>query len=322
MRKPLPLRLLLPGLFVLGGLILPLVAPQFWVVQIGTATLWLAMIAMSLVFLIGHCGMVSFAQVGLSGVAGYTLAILASREGLDPWLASLVALLVATAVGAFLGAVAVRTYGIYFLMITLTYGMIAYLLANQAHHITGGHNGIRGVPRPSIAGASLGDPTVLYLTAFAVLLGVWGLLSYVARTPFGLAARGVRDNPERMRALGFNVELHRIGAFTLAAFIAGLGGLFAVWYNAQISPGSIDIIRVVNVLIIAVIGGMYRLGGAVAGALLFTLLANYMILVTPRYNMIIGVIFVLVLLLSPGGLAGIWERTTAQLKAVSTRRAT
>ncbi len=307
------LRLGLPAVFVAVALALPLFAPRFWVVQIGVSTFWLAVIAMSLVFLIGHCGMVSFVQVGIAGSAGYTLAILTVNHGVHPWLAVLFAVTIATVVGAVLGAIAVRTYNIYFLMITLTYGMIAYLLANQAHHITGGHNGIRGIVRPSIAGFSLAQPTVLYYTSLAVMLAVWALLTYVSRTPFGLTARGVRDNPSRMRALGFTVEWHRIGAFTLAAFIAAVGGVLAAWYNAQISPGTIDIIRIVNVLVIAVIGGMFRLGGAIAGALLFPLLANYAILFTPRYNTYIGVIFILVLLLSPGGLAGIWERAMERI---------
>ncbi len=313
------LRLAMPSMFVVAALALPYVAAPFWVSQIGLSTIWLAIIAMSLTFLIGHAGMVSFVQVGIAGVAGYTVAILTVHHGVSPWAAAAIALVTATVIGALLGAVAVRTYGIYFLMITLTYGMILYLLANQAHELTGGHNGIQAIARPSIGGLSLNNSRVLYYTSLAVLIGVWVLLSYVARTPFGLTARGIRDNPGRMRALGFNVELHRIAVFALAAFIAAIGGLFAAWYNAQISPGTIDIVRVVNVLIIAIIGGMFRLGGAIAGALLFTVLTNYMILFTPRYNTMIGVIFVLVLLLSPGGLAGIWERLTARIPAMAGR---
>ena len=142
-------------------------------------------------------------------------------------------------------------------------------------------------------------------------------LRYASRTPFGLALQGLRDEPDRMRALGFNVTLHRILAFTLAAFIAAIAGVLSVWYNRRISPGSINLAQTIDVLIIAVVGGLYRLEGAWVGALTYALLDNYSREWTPtignvlgpeRFNTIIGVVFLVIVLLSPGGLVGLWER--------------
>jgi branched-chain amino acid transport system permease protein len=136
------------------------------------------------------------------------------------------------------------------------------------------------------------------------------------RTPFGLAMQGIRDDPTRMRALGYNVELHRTVAFGVGAFIAALGGTLSVWFNTQISPGSISITQTIDVLIIAVVGGLYRLEGAWVGALFFALLDNYSRSWTPtvgswlgpdRFATIIGIVFLVIVLASPGGLVGIWD---------------
>ena len=100
-------------------------------------------------------------------------------------------------------------------------------------------------------------------------------LRYVSRTPFGLSLQGLRDEPARMRALGFDVTRHRTLAFALAALIAAIAGLLSVWYNRRIAPGSINLAQTIDVLIIAVVGGLYRLEGAWVGALVYALIDNY-----------------------------------------------
>ncbi len=305
---------------ILGlAVVFPFVVSEFWVVQIGISSLWLAIVAMSLTFLASYGGMISLAQTALYGVAGYAIAILTVENGVNPWLAILVALLLTVAVGAVLGTVAARTYGIYFLMITLAYGVFAYYFANQARQITGGHGGINGVLAPSIGGISLLDRTNLYFAALLAAVLCYLGLRYLVRTPFGIALQGVRDDPLRMSALGFNVPLYRILAFVAGAFVAGVGGVFAVWYNVRISPGSIDLTRTVDVLVVSVIGGLYRLEGAFVGAVAFTLLSNYANEFTDRYNMLIGVIFLVVLLLSPGGLLGMWEQFVRRFRTFVAR---
>ena len=126
-----------------------------------------------------------------------------------------------------------------------------------------------------------------------------------------------------MRALGFNVRLHRTLAFTFAAFIAAFAGILAVWYNRRISPGSINLGQTIDVLVIAVIGGLYRIEGAWVGALTFALLDNYSREWTPeignvlgpeRFNTLLGIIFLIIVLVSPGGLVGLWEKGVDRLR--------
>ena len=140
---------------------------------------------------------------------------------------------------------------------------------------------------------------------------VYLLIRYIVRTPFGLTLQGIRDEPTRMRALGYNVAFHRMLAFAFGAFIASLAGILSVWWNLQISPGSIDLGQEIDILIIAVVGGLFRIEGAWLGAIVFVLIENYsrtkfdFIGANQRFNTVIAGLFLLIVLLSPGGLMGI-----------------
>jgi branched-chain amino acid transport system permease protein len=126
-----------------------------------------------------------------------------------------------------------------------------------------------------------------------------------------------------MAALGYNVTAHRVAAFAFAGLVAACGGVLAVWYNGQIAPGSIDLTRTIDVLVVAVIGGLYRLEGAWVGALTFALLDNYSrewtptignVLAPERFNTLLGIIFLFIVLVSPGGLVGAWESGVDRLR--------
>ena len=300
----------------------PLVATDFFTSVILTKALWLGVAAASLIFLSAYAGMVSLAQVGIYGIAGMTYAnLVAADGGLDaawvPWAAAIAALVVATVAGLGFGAIAARSVGIYFLMITLAFAVLVYYFFAQVTEF-GGFGGVNNVDLPALVGEPGQDPTRLYYVTLAVSVLVFLGLRYLSRTPFGLSLQGLRDEPDRMRALGFNVTLHRVLAFGLAAFIAALAGVLSVWYNRRITPGSINLAQTIDVLIIAVIGGLYRLEGAWVGALAYALLDNYSRDWTPtigdvlgpeRFNTILGVVFLVIVLASPGGLVGLWEQT-------------
>jgi branched-chain amino acid transport system permease protein len=147
-----------------------------------------------------------------------------------------------------------------------------------------------------------------------VAVAVYAGLTFLRRTPLGLALQGVRDSDARMRSLGHDVTALRITAFAVSGLVAGLAGVLAVWFNGQISPGAVDLQRTIDLLVVAVIGGLYRLEGAFVGALAVTLLANFAGDVTGRVNTLIGACFVLVLVASPGGLVGAAGRGAALLR--------
>lgn len=299
-------------------LIYPLVVPPFWVLEIGAQSLLLGTVALSLSLLAGYGGMISLTPMTVAGLAGYAVALLgpsAPASGIVlPWpLTILCGLSVGVVASLLIGAVSVRTSGIYTVMITLAIAMGFFSLAQQNYSIFNGFTGFSQIQVPRIGAVSLRDPVPFYYLCLAVAAASVAAVQLLARTTFGLALQGIRDNIRRMRALGYDVHLHRILAFGLAGVLAAFGGILGIWYNQRISPGSIGLTPVINVLIIAVIGGLSNPIGAFLGALVFVLLDNFAIeLVAPeRFNTVIGLVFVLVVLSSSDGLTGSFRRLTS-----------
>ncbi len=301
---------------LLVAVLAPLIFNEYWVATLLTQVMFLGIVAASLIFLSAYGGMVSLAQVGLYGIAGFALGNLTTNgntKGLNLGWAEVpgvaMALVIAVVTAFVFGALASRSFGIYFLMITLVFSVIANLFFGQVTSVSG-FGGISGIPIPDFISRTA-HPDRLYLLTLAIALLVYAGLRYVARTPFGLTLQGIRDDPVRMSSLGYNVTLHRTLAFAFGGLIAGIGGILFVWWNAQIAPSTIGLGSTIDVLVIAVIGGLYRLEGAWLGALVFVLINNYaqdVSFIGDRFHTLIGLIFLVIVLVSPNGLIGLWER--------------
>ena len=201
-------------------------------------------------------------------------------------------------------------------MITLTFGVIANLFFGQVTSLSG-FGGISGIPMPNGLGPADVYPGRLYYIALGLSLVTLFGFRYIGRTPFGLVLQGVRDDSVRMSSLGYHVAIHRMLAFTFAGFVASVGGILFVWWNGHIDPASIDVGQMIDVLAIAVIGGLYRLEGAWVGAFVYVVLNNYLQTVGfigPRFDTVIGIIFLVIVVVSPGGLMGLWERALRVLR--------
>lgn len=313
------MRRILPLAVIALILIYPFVVNSFWLVQIGGRTLGFGTIVLSLVFLTAYTGMLSLAQMTVAGVGGYATAYFTAPTAgvglLLPWpLALVLALGVATLAGLLIGLAAVRTRGIYTLMITLAVAMGFYYLTLQNYELFNGYTGFSNANPPVILGLDLGAPLpFFYLSAILASLCYLGV-RHIVRTPFGLALQGVRDEPDRLRALGYNVPLLRVLAFGLAGFIAGIGGILNLWLNASISPGSVALNPVIDVLMAGVLGGIGHPAGAYVGAFVFTVVDNFAIdfIARDRFNTLIGLIFLAIVLFSPDGLTGLVHRAWAR----------
>ena len=302
-------------------LVYPFVASPFFTYQIGAQSLALGLIALSLTFLGGYGGMVSLAQMTVAGLAGYFVAIFGTSSvtaislGWPWWLAVAVAIVLATLFATLVGWLSVRTEGIYTIMITLAIGVAFFYLAQQNYTIFNGFGGFSKVLAPTVGGVDFREPVPFYfLTLFWSLAGYFFVI-YVVRAPFGVALQGVRDNPRRMNALGYAVTAHRVAAYAVAGLLAAIGGVLLTWYNARISPGSMNTGAMINILIIAVLGGMKRPIGAFIGALVFVLLQNFAIDLVDRerFNLVIGGVFLAIVLFSPDGLLGLWAKLRSRL---------
>jgi branched-chain amino acid transport system permease protein len=312
--------------FVLIALIVyPFVATPFFTFQIGAQSLTLGLIALSLTFLAGYGGMVSLAQMTVAGVAAYTVAILGTSGtaislGWPWWIVVPFALVVATLVATLIGWLSVRTEGIYTIMITLAMGVAFYYLALQNYSVFNGFQGYQKVYPPHVFDVDWRAPLPFYFLVLVCSLAGYFFIKWLIRTPFGIALQGVRDNPRRMASLGFNVVAHRVAAYAVAGFIAAVGGVLFVWYNGLIVPGSVGTGWLINVLVIAVLGGIRHPIGPFIGALVFVLLQTFAIdfIDRERFNLLIGGIFLAIVLFSPDGLLGLWAKLRARALAGQT----
>ena len=310
------------ALVLLAVLVYPIVATPFFTFQIGAQSLALGLIALSLTFLGGYGGMVSLAQMTVAGLAGYLVAIFGTSSlaaislGWPWWLCVIFALTLATLFAAAVGWLSVRTEGIYTIMITLAIGVAFFYLAQQNYTRFNGFQGFNKLFAPTVFDIDFRDATPFYYLALACSLAGYFFVKLLVRAPFGIALQGIRDNPRRMHALGYNVTAHRVAAHAVAGLLAAVGGVLMVWYNNRISPGSMNTGAMINILIIAVLGGMNRPIGAFVGAIVFVLLQNFAIdLVSrERFNLVIGGVFLAIVLFSPNGLVGIWAHLRARLE--------
>lgn len=300
-------------------ILLPAVLPEFWTVNIFVRAMIFGIVALSLTFLAHYGGFISLAQMVAAGVAGYTIAVTvpdaipANSFHLPYALAIAVALVFSTIAGFVIGAVAVRTREIYLLMITLAIAVSFYFFVQANVEFLNGYEGIRNVMGPDILGVPLRTPAVFYYAVLTVSATLYALVIYVSRAPFGLVLQSIRDNPRRVSALGFNVVLHRITAFGLAGFIAGVGGVLLTFYNIGISPGTVSTHATISILIMAVIGGLGHPIGAFIGALIFTIFDTFAadIYDRDRFNTLIGVVFLAIVVASPDGIIGLIKRGKA-----------
>jgi branched-chain amino acid transport system permease protein len=313
-------------LLALFLLVLPAFANNFVLIEIFGWAMILGMIALSLMFLAGYGGMVSLVQMTVAGCAGYMVAIFGTSVMTDislgwPWWIGVpLALLIAVIFGTLSGALAVRTEGIYTIMITLAIASAFYYFTLQNYTIFNGFSGFNAVRTPQAFGIEWRAPLPFYYLILFWAAAAYLAVVYVSRSPFGLALQGIRDNARRMAALGFNVTAHRIAAYAFAALIAAIAGVLLVWHGGQISPGTAGVGPVVDILIIAVAGGLSRPIGAFIGAIIYVMLRTFALDVLvavgldgKRFQLLIGLGFLLIVLFSPDGVLGLWARWRERL---------
>ncbi|MFN4098387.1 MAG: branched-chain amino acid ABC transporter permease [Pararhodobacter sp.] len=297
-------------------LLVPTVASNFIMVQIGAWSLILGMLALSLMVLAGYGGMVSLAQITVAGIAGYTVAILGENSidvhgyGWPWWLTVPLAITLAALGSALIGWISVRTEGIYTIMITLAIATAASLFAQQNYTIFNGFEGFAGIPAPTVFGVRMRSPMAFYYLCLGVAVLFYVAVLYGQRSTFGLTLQATRDNQRRMRALGFDTTAHKVFAWFLAGLIAGAAGVLLVWFQGRISPGTIGVAAAINVLVIAVIGGLRHPIGPFIGAVVVVVIQTFAtdLVGAARFNTLIGLTFLAIVFFSPDGLLGLWER--------------
>src|SRR6516225_2371153 len=289
-------------------LAVPWIIGNEFYVNMASQVLIYALFALSINMMLGYGGMVSLGHAGYLGIAGYA-CILATVAGYDQLTAAIFAIALSTAAAAFFGVLSLRAPGLGFIMITLALGQIVWGVAYRANDLTGGDNGIRHPARPML---------IVFVIA---LFFIWRF----SRSPFGASLKGARDQTRRMRMLGHNVWLIRWITFVMAGFWASVAGVLYVYYNLFLSPHAISLQQSAEILLMAILGGASTLTGPIVGAAIITLVKNVVSTYVERWNTLLGVIFVVVIVFMPYGLVPgcrqLWQRLATRVSGRGTKGA-
>jgi branched-chain amino acid transport system permease protein len=280
---------------------LPWLVPNDFYVNLASQILVYAVWALSLNLLVGFAGMQSLGHAAYLGGGAYVCAWLVANAGLGHAGAALLTLVIVGVMAGLFGVLALRASGLGFLMITLALGQILWGVAYRWVDVTGGDNGIRLPSRPAPFGLALNQPAPFYYFALGVFAVVLLVMWRIAQSPYGAALRGTRDQPRRMSALGYNVWLIRWSAFVLAGFWGGVAGLLYVYYNKFVSPQALSLQQSAEVLIMTILGGVGSIIGPVVGAIMITLVKTVVSSYVDRWNTLLGVLFLLVIVFMPEG---------------------
>ena len=299
--------------------LLPFFASQYTVTTF-IRIIYFGFLSLSTGFLIGQGGMVSLAQAAFFGIAGYALGLIGYERGVPFPAADLLAIGVVLVFASVFGLIANRTKGIVFLMITLAFGQVVFAFALQNTTFLGGWAGIRGIRPPVLLGIDFKQPAYFYWASLAVYLSGLFVLWRIVHSPFGLMLNGVRESSGRMDALGYRTYWIKVVAFLIAAVYAGIGGLIATYNTGVITPTTMQLPRMIWILLMVILGGASYFWGPVIGTIVVVWLDVLISQVTERYNLVIGIIFVLTVLFSPTGILGYLDNLRKQNKIPVLRR--
>jgi len=292
-----------------AGLLLPISATLNVENAIG-----LAVFALATNVLLGYGGLVSFGQAVFYGAGAYTVMLGWQHWGWSFWLGFAVAPLVGASLALAMGLIALRARELYFALLTLAFTQLAYTLAQQQQEFTGGDNGVFGKVLP----AWIADARQGYMFTLAVASVCAFALWRIVTSPFGITLRAIRENRDRMEALGVNVILHELLAFVVSGFFCAIAGVLFIVHTQSAYPQLLEWTKSGEPILMAVIGGMFSFLGPAVGAFVYTLGQQWLIEHTQSWKLVLGVVLLAIVLLRPGGLAGIlgaaWRYAARRLK--------
>lgn len=279
--------------------VVPLLVPSYQV-SILTEVLIYAVLAMAVDILAGYAGRTPLCLGAIFGVSTYVTVYWTSTMAGSPYVGMALGVCAAALVAMVFAVLAIRTTGVYFILLTLALGMIIWGICLRWTSVTGGENGLRGSVRPAELAAHLPFYYVVFAAVVVITFAMWRFV----RSPFGLTLRGIRDSESRMRSLGYNVSLHMFIAFTVSGLFAGVAGALYAMFNDFVSPSTVALTQSVEGLLMAITGGAGTLFGAFIGAFAIIGLENAVSLYTERWQSVLGLAFILIMIFAPDGIIG------------------
>jgi branched-chain amino acid transport system permease protein len=297
MKKPIVL--LLAAVVLLPFVVRPAIASEIWI---------FAIFGLGLNLLLGYTGLLSFGQSTFFGSAAYVAGWLMKIHGLNAFLGLGIGVGVGAASAAVVGYLCVQRSGLYFIMLTFALNQLFYFTAYQWTSVTGGEDGMPGVPRPMLAGVDFKDPLVYYaFCSILFLLSLW-IMKRIVESPLGRILQAIRENEVRAEAVGYNVPRFKLLAFVIGGAFSGLAGVLYAMLFGIVPLEAISFVFSGNVVFATLIGGSGSLYGPVIGSFVFIWLSESMSTVWARWPLLLGVAFVLVVLFLRGGIVEAWSR--------------
>src|SRR5678815_5622341 len=291
-----------------AALFAPLVLGSYWIGLL-TQMIIFALLAMSLDILLGYTGLPSLGHAGIFGVAAYAVAVLSTAHHVGFWGCVISGIVAGTLLSAAFGLLVSHVRDVYFLMITLALGMVLWGVSYRWIPVTGGDNGISGIPRlEAHAGLPVAGPIPFYYVALLIFIACSALMALFVSSPFGFTLKAIRENESRMKSLGFNTWLHCYLSYVTSGAFASVSGVLWAYYNGFVSPTYLDLTASSELFLMVTLGGPATLVGPVIGAAAIVILKNVMSAYTARWLLILGIVYIVTILWAPQGLWNLGRR--------------
>jgi branched-chain amino acid transport system permease protein len=299
-----PIVLLLAAVVLLPLVVRPAIATEIWI---------FAIFGLGLNLLLGYTGLLSFGQSTFFGSAAYVAGFLLKQYGINAFLALGIGVGVGAASAALVGYLCVQRSGLYFIMLTFALNQLFYFIAYQWTSVTGGEDGMPGVPRPALAGIDFTKPLVYYAFVAALFLASLWIMQRIVESPLGRILQAIRENAVRAEAVGYDVPRFKLLAFVIGGAFSGLAGVLYAMLFGIVPLEAIGFVFSGNVLFATLIGGSGSLYGPVIGSFVFIWLSESVSTLWARWPLLLGVAFVIVVLFLRGGVVEAWSRVGAKI---------
>jgi branched-chain amino acid transport system permease protein len=287
------------AIFLLPLIVRPVIATEIWI---------FAIFGLGLNLLLGYTGLLSFGQSTFFGSAAYVAGWLLKHYGINVFFALGIGIGVGALSALVVGYLCVQRSGLYFIMLTFALNQLFYFVAYQWTSVTGGEDGMQGVPRPSLWGIDFSNPTLYYAFVSALfLLALWAM-KRIVESPLGRILQSIRENEVRAEAVGYHVPRFKLLAFVIGGAFSGLAGVLYAMLFGIVPLEAISFVFSGNVVFATLIGGSGSLYGPIIGSVVFIWLSESMSVVWARWPLLLGVAFVIVVLFLRGGVVEAWSR--------------
>jgi branched-chain amino acid transport system permease protein len=294
-----PIVLLVAAIVLLPFAVRHAIAAEIWI---------FAIFGLGLNLLLGYSGLLSFGQSTFFGSAAYVAGYLLKHYGINVFAALGVGIGVGAASALLVGYLCVQRSGLYFIMLTFALNQLFYFIAYQWTSVTGGEDGMPGVPRPALFGIDFKDPLAYYVFVSALFLASLWIMKRIVESPLGRILQAIRENEVRAEAVGYNVPRFKLLAFVIGGAFSGLAGVLYAMLFGIVPLEAISFVASGNVVFATLIGGSGSLYGPIIGSFVFIWLSESMSVIWDRWPLLLGVAFVIVVLFFRGGVVEAWGR--------------